>query len=817
MAENRASFSPVVTRFMTRRYALCFGAAASLVAIFALTLYWFDSRDFYHRHFFDHGPLVRHYERLRLLFIFCFGWLIYAPGAIVLSGVRSTGRPVRLTAWEQFPLGFLIGAAIWSVLLYAIGLAGLYEKPIAAGISLAVAIASIPHLTICVERLAAVLARLRDSMMKSHENFRVVFVRSIFDFILRWASVSTAILAIAVFLLVKGLYPGGGHDYYNHYFPYYVRVVQTGSLSPNDVWYHFFLSKGDGLFFLAMLITDPLGPQLVSASFILCAAFMIYAVLRRIAPTGSLPWIGVLLYFLFFIYTPGPSEFMAQGGWGDMEKDHELTAVLLLGMIWCIIRLFESTESDSWPWVLGLHASITTTIIITLQLGFLTGLYLAGYMLWFALRRQWRQASIAFFGGASAAVLIAAMLAINYDLTGLILDQSILFTWPVANLTKLANWGALFEAITLDQVLAGLSANAQPWSRTIFWLLPRYLRLEIWSPLFAVAALLAILSRWRASKMLVGARIKPAVWAFFWFAGTVALIAAFGGGRSQPISFYRLSSFSYAPMLCLSLALCHFGVSELGDPATSFKKILAGGLIALVLTGIVVGRYKAATLTQLERNVGNILRNARLFWSGRFSLAEAYQNQQGWPGRLPWGGIYPPLEQVWRALPPFTRVWSFHVWTYCMLPDCNFQGSMSFIFSPEWRTVYFGDPEQARAALQAEGLNYFFFSKTMPIEDPIGRSPLFSVDNIDKYLAVRWTDGTNYLLTWPGSGTRPLDDEFISAYHDLTLKSNSYKAFDVGTWKQIADEIRSQEAAGEKIHPFQLPWCQSLTWCFGGS
>ena len=150
-----------------------------------------------------------------------------------------------------------------------------------------------------------------------------------------------------------------------------------------------------------------------------------------------------------------------------------------------------------------------------------------------------------------------------------------------------------------------------------------------------------------------------------------------------------------------------------------------------------------------------------------------------------------------------------------MLPDCNFQGYFSFIFSSRWRTVYFSTPEAGRAALQAENLNYFFFSNKMEIADPIGHAPLFSPDNIANYLAIRWTDGSNYLLTWPGPDTRPLDDGFISAYRDLTIKSDAYWRFDVEQWKAIANQIAAQQAAGQKLQPFILPWCSSLT-CLGG-
>ena len=804
------------------------GVAGLVVLLYVALLYWFDSRNFYHDHFFDHGMIVRHYVRFRLLFIFCFVWLVYAVGAIAMSIIVGPSDLAKIQARERLALGYLVGVAVWTILLYALGLAGLYAKPLAIAITMAVMLGATPHLVARIDSGISVLVRVGMAA--------AIYVRSATSHrpmgeashnamlaINRWPALLLQIIvgigiAVAVtgFLLIKGLYPGGGHDYYGHYFPYYVRVVQTGSILPNDVWYHFYLSKGDGLYFLAMLLADPLAPQLVAAGFILCAACIVYALLRRLSPTGLIPWIGVLLYLTFFIYTPGPDHFMARGGWGDLEKEHELTAVLLLGIIWCAIRLNDTEDGNKGLWIVGLHASIIATIVITFQLGFLIGLYLTGFILWFAFKGQWRQAIIVFFGCVTATITMGVILAINYHLTGLVLDQAVLLTWPFVNLAKVARWGPLFEVITLNNRMLALSTSAAPWSQTILWLLPCFLRLELWWPLVGTASLFAAyrLFEPRTVPSSLHISIMRASGALLWFAGAVTLAAIFGGGRSQPITFYRVSSFSYAPTLCLGLTLWLFGINQAGnDKGRSIKMILGGGLIVMLLTGIVIEGKRTGELKNLEDNAGMIVDNASALWSGRYSLANAYQNQQGWPGRMPWGGIYPGLEQAWRLLPPLTRVWSFHIYTYCMLPDCNFQGYLSFIFSPRWRTVYFGTPEAARTALHAENLNYFFFSKDMEIDDPIGHAPLFSPDHIAHYLAIRWTNGTDYLLTWPGPDTRHLDESFLSAYRERTAKSDTYQQFDVEQWKKIADEIAAQKTAGQMLHPFPLPWCSVSARC----
>ena len=170
------------------------------------------------------------------------------------------------------------------------------------------------------------------------------------------------------------------------------------------------------------------------------------------------------------------------------------------------------------------------------------------------------------------------------------------------------------------------------------------------------------------------------------------------------------------------------------------------------------------------------------------------------------------METSWRIVGPNRRIWSFHVWSYCMLPGCNMQHYMSMRFSRSWPIIFFGPPAKAAATLHAEGLDYFFFSSQLSrITDPLPRAPLFSPDLIDRYLAIRWTDGTSYLLTWPGPETRPIDRSFLEAYRKQVEQSPICRDFPIAMWKTIADRIDDQE--GQPLRPFELPWCKSSSSC----
>ena len=65
---------------------------------------------------------------------------------------------------------------------------------------------------------------------------------------------------------------------------------------------------------------------------------------------------------------------------------------------------------------------------------------------------------------------------------------------------------------------------------------------------------------------------------------------------------------------------------------------------------------------------------------------------------------------------------------YCMLPDCQMEGHMSFRFSPHMDELLTDTPEEAKLVLQHENHNYFLISSNTDIRDPLPFVPLFAPD-----------------------------------------------------------------------------------------
>jgi len=789
-----------------------FTLAILCVAGFAWLLRWFAHTDVYHGHFFDHGAIVIQYHVCRLAMIAIMAWLVYFPGFAMTLLIGGRSFIVNQLVFERYLLGFLTGAGLWHLALFAVGLAGGYQRSLAIVATMSLMIASIPHLLYCLEEGASNLWRAR--------------------YLLRGEGKWTALLALTfavaalVFLAVKGLYPAGGHDYYTHYFYYYLSVIKHHSTLPNEFWYHFYYSKGAGLYFVGMLLTDPLAPQLVTSSFIGCGALTVFAVLRKGVPGTLTPWIGAILYVTFFIFTPGPEANRREGGWGDLEKLHELTAVMLLGIIWISIQFNSSSGRDRWIWLTALAITASACVLITFATGPIIGAYLLAQCVWSAIRKRWDQSLFALVGIAASCLTMLLIMAINYALTGIVLDQFLVQTWKIVDLEKVNRWGVLNEVLWTERSHIGQTTIRVPLTSKIVQLIFDYMRLGIWWPLavLGIGAMAWAGVRWLRGTLTTPPNYALVLQALFIFAGIFCLVAVCStAARQQAISFYRFSSFMYAPTLCLCLLLCGM------LPNWGKLRLL---MTAAVLLGGVCG-YEILTKGQFDRQIGpisvtleiggkqgqeesrsadeiqtwirhrddlrKVLANAKRFLKGQYSLRDAYQNQQGWPGRMPWGGIYPPMESVREIVGDNVPIYSFHIHSYSMLPNTDLRSFMSSATPLDIALTK--TREETRRAFEKDGISYFFISTELSLTTPLPFSPFFSPQTIGDHLGVKWTDGTSYLLTWAGPDTQPLDRNFLERYAKQVKECSFLDFFPVDDWKAIFADF---ERNGLK--PRRLPW-----------
>src|ERR1700733_12271559 len=554
-------------------------AAAALILGFIGVVAWFDAIDVYHRHFFDAGPIVAADKGVRIIFVVVFSWLIYAPGAAIADLAMSTDQRAALTPAERAVLGFGIGLGIWHVAMLILGILGLYYRPVLVGLCLAVVVVSARHFAnVAVpggRSLVLGLVGLRHSRA-TPQQIGIILIG----------------VAAVWLLLLRGLFPGGGGDYYTHYFYYYLEVLKNHGLTPNDVWYHYYYSKGSGLAFLGMLLTDPEAPALTTFPCVIFAAVAIATLAARMAPGSLWPAAGALIYLLYYLLS-----FSDIGG-NEFQKDHEEIAALVVLTAWalCMERC-----APPRPFRVMAASSAIAAAIVTQAVGVLLSVFVGLLCAWSIVRRRWREMWAYGAVAAAIAAVVLAVFVLSYVQTGMASDQPLDLMLRFADVGRLDRWGVIPQVIAVAWIRDNYLALAPPFGWGIFKQLFRVLGLRaLWPFLLGpiIATIIVYLADrfapWKRSRLgdpsaasfarATAARLA----AFLLFFIVIALLM----GRAQSISFERLSTF-FVPLLVLFAIACstwllNGKLQSRGDPWT--WTVLPAVLLIAVL-GAWQGKY----------------------------------------------------------------------------------------------------------------------------------------------------------------------------------------------------------------------------------
>jgi hypothetical protein len=762
-------------------------AAAALICGFVGVVAWFDGVDFYHRHFFDTGPIVAADNLVRVVFVVIFSWLIYAPGAAIAALVMSADERAALTPPERAVLGFGIGLGIWHGVMLILGLLGLYDRPVMAGLCLVVVVASSRHFANTAiaqwRSLALGCAALRQGRA-TPEQIGVILIGA----------------AAAWLLLLRGLFPGGGGDYYTHYFHYYLQVLNNHGLTPNDVWYHYYYSKGSGLAFLGMLLTDPEAPALTTYPCVVFAAVAIATLAARMAPNSLWPAAGAFLYLFYYVVSFG-----ADGG-GQFQKDHEEIAALVALTTWALCM---ERRAAPRPFRILAAATAIAAAIVTPAIAILLGFFIGLLAAWSLARRRW---SDMWGHGVVVAAIAGAVLAVfvvSYLQTGLASDQALDLMLRFADFARLDRWGVIPQIIAV----AWIRDNYLQWEPPFGWAtlqeITDFMRLRFLWPFLSGPLICVVVLRmsgafagWRLtaprdakSTALTGQTVLR-------LAALVVLLVAVAviAGRAQSFSFARLSSFFVPVLVMLGIAGSVWGLSwPLKRRDDTVLRLVVPAI--LLVGSLVAWQAHAHWTSPVRRETANAMR----FLVGRDSLAEAYSRANS---MYAFGAINPGALAAAQQLPYGTPIWSTNVDSYCMAPGCLIESVISFKMSGRLDEILGGDPDLAKQRLQEAGLNYFLFMKDYRMVDLLPFSRLFAPETIGRYLGVKWTDGSTYLLTWIGPDTRPLGPDFLEAYARRRGEPDTLRWFRFDELAPLISAIapRMRSATGWGVAEKLLTW-----------
>jgi hypothetical protein len=716
-------------------------AAAALIIGFIGVVAWFDAIDFYHRHFFDTGPIVAADNVVRVIFVGIFSWLIYAPGAAIAALVMSTDERAALTPPERAVLGFGIGLGIWHVAMLILGLLGLYYRPVIVGLCLAVVVVSARHFANVAiagwRSLALGFAGPRHGR-PTPQRIGIILIG-----------------ATAVWLLLlRGLCPGGGGDYYTHYFYYYLEVLKNHGLAPNDVWYHYYYSKGSGLAFLGMLLTDPEAPALTTYPCVVFAAVAIATLAARMAPNSLWPAAGAVIYLFYYLVSFG-----ADGG-GQFQKDHEEIAALVALTAWALCM---ERHAAPRPFRIMAAATAIAAALITPPIAIVLGFFIGLLAAWSMVRRRWNDMWGYGIVAAAVAGTVLAVLVVGYLQTGLASDQALDLMLRFADFARLDRWGVIPQIVAVAWIRDNYLQWEQP--RATLQEIADFMRLRLLWP-FLTGPIIAVVVL-RMSGAFTGWHLiaprdarsalltKQTAWRLIALVALLVAVAVLAG-RNQSLSFTRLSSFFVPVLVMLAIAGSVWGLSW--PLARRDDTVLRLIVPAILLVGTLVAwQSHAHWMSPLRRESANAMR----FFAGSYSLAQAYSHANS---LYAFGAINPGALAAAQQLPYGTPIWSTNVDSYCMVPGCLIESVISFQMSGRLDEILGGDPDLAKQRLQEAGLNYFLFMKDYRMIDLLPFSKLFAPDTIGGYLGVKWSDGSTFLLTWIGPQTRPLGSDFLEAY-----------------------------------------------------
>jgi len=746
---------------------------------FVLTIGFFSVVDVYDRHFFQSGYSAI-YNAFRVVFAAYFFWLVYVVGRQALSFVAKEALG-GLRLHERLALGFFVGAAVLTAVMLVLGYLNLYWRVVAWLIAIPIIAASWRHFADTVHEARSSIARHSRDSAGIDRTLSIVMA-------------AAAVLAGAALLLVKGLYPQGGHDYYQHYSHFYAAVIDNHGIWPNLFWYQYYLSKGMGVTFLGMLLTDALAPSLVTYCFVVATALALYAIVRDFGPRTLWPWLAVVLYLAINVHTLGTGVYAAHGGWGHFQKPHELNSPLVFAVLWMGINMARSSGDVRRLWWFAASACAFVVAYILLVSPLIVGLFAVLAALYFFAKH--RELSGMYLGIAvSTGVGLASLLVLNYLTTGAPADVAPQALWPVVDLRRLQAEGMLFDFVNIAVIRARgvVDGSALTDDFNLIDYVTNVFRFDVLG-LLIVAALIGALAcmigrdvRRRRTSGDVGAmdaadRRAGGVIAAF---GLATAAFAFTAGLLESVSFVRISSFALPVVLAIAAIVGQrvtvlFGRSEQ-------RRILAAGVVPLGLMVVLL----AQAFGQHQASLTTVANNALRFAGGRYSLYDAYRDQAGWPG-LPNGtAIYPAMYEAWKKVGPGKRIWSFHILSYCMLPGCHVESLLSSSMSKHREEILFGPPQSAERILRREGLDYFFISTRIPVQDVLQCTALFSPDTIQNHFDAVWTDGRDVLLSWKGQGGEPLSREWIERYRNAVKPSRSLA--------DCGDETRNFAVIGRRV------------------
>lgn len=673
--------------------------------------------------------LLYHASRLGLMIYiaaFC-----YSVGYQVLALFRINPQELFSSARKTFIICFFFGASLYGIAFAALGLAGLINLVGAFALT-------IPALLFSYRPIKALLPQHAGSVI-----FRSFFDTHASPFFV-WVIVLVSIAAVFLFVLTRVIFiPNVDGNIWEHYLHYYRAVLTSGSTQPNEVWHHFYNSKGGGLVFLANVLSDFFGVQLVSACFVGVSGLIILDLLHKYCRSMSWALFGTIL---FFIYLYGDVSS------GAMFRVHGVLLGYVSFALWGSVRLQLATEYQFKALMialvvslayLGFYLPVTTALLpATFLLISLTNSVLQDK----SHLRPFLTLACAVCGGTVLA------LATNWALTGLAEVTPMRWFWEHADRAKVREvFGTggieFFLAVNNDLM------HSEPWYQRIDSSMRYPLHSSImWlSLLGAIVVLTQGLRRYSANQTLarsdkfllqLGAFIIP--------------LCAFALLVPSP-SVYRMGLFSVVFVILAIVVIWKRIVSICFG--SKFSHVTTVVIICLGVVSV----FALATKNIKEQRQRPIIYK---YAKGAISLKDALRAMESLSGRPP-GTSVTAMSAFRRMAGSDGRILSLAYdagYSY-LLPGEGIISEPTYSVIRDPQAMLAEKPEKVADYLQKRNIKHFVVNLQSRLFSTVAFTSLFDPQEMSRYFSVAYEDGDFFILTWRLNGKeKPLSDYFLTLF-----------------------------------------------------
>ncbi len=733
-------------------YGLVFGGL--WVLVFVMNVACARSFDLLESDFFTAGPRLLIFNVSRVLFIVYLCFALYEVGHRILllicpnkpfeafADIGSLGKCVIL---------IMTGSAVVTIALFLVGISGGLNITVVLLLAVPIIFSSAKWVSCFFHYVVEV-------------THRYAIGRDGLNLFMAMGVISMTATGVVATVISKTIWVGGaGGDVYTHYLPYYRAVINAGSLAPNDVWYHYYLSKGPALNFLAMLLSDELGTQLITTLFHFVSFVLVYLLGKSLFQSRLL----ALLCANITLYA-----FVAPDHWSIFLKHHELMLCwIMYGVYLAYLICSGHVPNKQWTAVSGLYGAV-------FALQFPTA---APFMMMFfgvcCVISLFQKSVNIIVGNAwivlSMGMSLCLLLLFNQSVTGMALETPTRLFWALTNLSSLSRWISPYLVVYL---LEGSSPTNGTLSSPFSGLLNAERFFELFRirelPVFAGAKVLLLLAGLGVfARILLGHAVLIRSSTFTKHARLLVILLClfslvawlFANLIDQPVSVYRMFSF-LVPIAVLGTGV--FVSIMLKAVAASSAKILERYMVAALIV---------ACMLFLPVGIGS---RATPMFKFAVGASDAYTALKSVPALAnsvnTVGETWTPYLQSRRLIGAEEKILCFNTLggyfgTSYSFPGAGMLNEVSFSLGPQWHDICFGDSETAIQELKRQGINYFIVDWAHQwLFGAIPYSRLFERASLSRYFGVVSQWPGVWLLTWKDSANRELTEAELNVWEVMS-------------------------------------------------